>query len=106
MGRKKEMIREVLENFDFEKVEDTMSALGWQWASSDYYVPTLQELLKCAKRCLKNAYELAKDNRTPEVSYSTGTGGFVATAICNDAGKVDFLQLDFVVSSWEANYSK
>lgn len=103
MGNKKKLIKDIIKNFDFEKVEIVMDALNWRWAtSSEKGIPNRKELIDTAKYCLKSAYKQAKEHAREDLPYHSGTGGFNATAACNKYGKVDFLKLEFVVSEWEA----
>jgi hypothetical protein len=39
----------------------------------------------------------------PEEEYFVSSGGLKATAIKNDYGQITFLQLEFVVTSWDLN---
>ena len=54
------MIYDVLENFDFEKVEDAMKHLGLKWFTTENpngECPTLKELKEKAKELLVDAIE-------------------------------------------------
>lgn len=64
-------IENILETFDFERVEKTMKALNWKYSTSDFkeYFPNIRELKKTAKECLENAIKC---------NFSE-TGGFLAT---------------------------
>ena len=53
-----QQIKNILEEFDFERVHDAMVALDWRY--TDYlenksYIPDIQELKNTAKECLKHA---------------------------------------------------
>ena len=67
----KQQIKDILENFDFEHVHESMLALHWHY--SDYlenkqYIPDIQELKNTAQHCLERA-----------VKYQfSETGGFLA----------------------------
>ena len=67
----KQQIKDILEEFDFEHVHDSMVALDWHY--TDYlenksYIPDIQELKNTAQHCLEKAvkYQLSE------------TGGFLA----------------------------
>jgi hypothetical protein len=99
------MVDDILTEFDFEKVHDTMVALDWKWASTHPSVPSIRDLKDTARQLLISVYNLRKDkyNDThPEVPVQVATGGFRAIALSNDDKVVDFLKLEFVVTEWEA----
>lgn len=67
----KQQIKNILEEFDFKRVHDSMVALDWHY--TDYhenksYIPDIQELKNTAQFCLERAvkYRLSE------------TGGFLA----------------------------
>ena len=67
----KQQIKDILEEFDFEHVHDSMVALDWHY--TDYlenksYIPDIQELTKTAKECLEHAVKC----------QFSETGGFLA----------------------------
>ena len=64
-------IENILESFDFERVEKAMKALHWKYCTSDFkeYFPDIQELKNTAKECLEHAIKR---------NFSE-TGGFLAT---------------------------
>lgn len=103
MGKKKKMIKNILKNFDFKKVKDVMEYLEWGYFGTDI-PPTEDSLIETAKHCLKSSYKQAKENRKPDVTFICATGGFKGSAACNEEGKVDFLQLEFIVADWYVNY--
>ena len=79
-------IQDILENFDFENVHETMIKLNWTWVTSDLkheYIPEIEELKNHSKECLEKA-----------IKYKwSESGGFIAT---NTSG---VLNLYFVVES-------
>jgi hypothetical protein len=97
------MIDDIIEAFDFNKVWITMEYLGWRWSGQG--VPTIKALIEEAKRLLKGA---AKSRLTDfkdehwEMGIINGTGGFQATAHCNEA-KTEIIALDlkFVLTEWD-----
>ena len=101
------MVDDIINEFNFEKVQKTMHALDWTWASIQMAVPSISELKNTARYLLINVYNLRQDEYKethPEVPVTCGTGGFRATALCNEDQVVDFLKLEFIVSEWECEY--
>lgn len=96
------MIEEILNNFDFEKVQKVMNFLDWTWFSCGrpqihHLKGTAQQLMHCAvdgvrKKC-KNVNE----------PYFCATGGFKATAYRNVFNHLIHIQLEFIVSDWETD---
>lgn len=82
-----EMIDDIMDNFDFDKVHRCMTALEWHWSGCDG-VPEKSELRKCARKILKGCVERGHG----------GTGGFQVT-IDREEG---CLSLSFVVEDWGA----
>ena len=95
------MIDNILENFNFDRVQITMDYLNWKWVGE--YVTT-EMLVKEARRLLKDAAEsrLGKfKNEHWEQGIIHGTGGFQAQAWCNESKtKITGLDLKFVLTEW------
>ena len=97
------MIDEIMDEFNFARVQNVMDYLGWKWAGE--YV-TVEMLKQTAKRLLREAADLRlgdyKDTHW-EQGVICATGGFQAMAWCNeDKTKVDALDLKFVLADWDA----
>jgi hypothetical protein len=97
------MIDDIMDAFDFDKVQRTMDFLRWKWTGE--YV-TIDMLKETAKRLLREAADLRlgdyKDTHW-EQGVICATGGFQAMAFCNeDKTKVDALDLKFVLTEWDA----
>ena len=92
----REQINEILDNFDFDKVEVVMKALDWKWWNSENSIPTKFEMQKKAASLLEDAYYEAKKWKVSH--YLVGCGGFEATASYWE-GEVR-LGLSFVVAGW------
>jgi hypothetical protein len=96
------MIGDIIENMEWDKIQTTMEHLGWRWLNKDVTVDMLKE--EGAKR-LREAAEGRlgeyKENHWELSSYST-IGGLQAQAWCNE-GKTQITSLDlsFVLSSWD-----
>lgn len=88
-----EQIREIMEEFDFDNVWNTMNMLHWVWVSSNG-VPDINQLKEAANR---NLHEAAKHfyNSDEQNEILVGSGGFEAT--CNNYG----MRLRFVLEDWE-----
>lgn len=59
---------EIMDSFDFDKVNKMMCAVDWKWASSEEGIPDQYELRKEARRLMKQAI----------IGEDSGTGGFRA----------------------------
>ena len=99
-----DMIKEIIDEFDFGRVETVMDALDWQWRGE---TPTLDDLYEEAKRLLRGAAKSRlgdfKDTHH-DVAIINGCGGFEAKAWCNeDKTKITGLDLAFVVESWDSS---
>lgn len=85
-------IDSILDEFNFEKVHQTMQALDWHWIGNPD-IPTIGELRREARKRLKEAIESYKKH--PEQGGRFNCGGFEATAYPDG-----YLRLAFVVSEW------
>ena len=98
------MVEDILEEFDFQKVQLVMDYLNWQW--SDKQVPTISDLKETAERLLRNAADLRLgeyESEHWEVAIMSGTGGLQATAYCDETKtKITMLDLKFVIAEWDA----
>ena len=97
------MINDIMEEFDFDKVQNVMDYLDWKWAGK--YV-TVDMLKETAERLLRDAAKARlgdyKDTHW-EQGIICGTGGFQAMAFCNeDKTKIDGFDLKFVLTEWHA----
>lgn len=93
-------IKEIINNFDFERVHKVMQLLEWKWFSSNTEdkVPSYGELVQQAQYLMKQAVKGLNDNKGNY--YSTGTGGFNTTAIrCEDGYVVIELQFNIAEGS-------
>jgi len=69
MKSKKEIAREILQQFDFVKVYKVMDYLNWTWESHGDYAPTVGEIYQLAESLI---FELLNS----EEATSIATGGF------------------------------
>jgi hypothetical protein len=101
-----DMIDEIMEEFNFDKVQDAMLHLNWKWGMSNYRTPDIDELKETSERLLRDAAESRLGNFIDthhEVGITSATGGFKATAWCNEAKtEITGLKLEFIVDSWDS----
>jgi len=97
--RIKNIIVDVLSNFDFHRVRLTMEKLDWRWATVSGLQPTIEDMIRCAHRLMVDAVYRSTLNSS---KYCVGTGGFSAEAFWdNDTRRVTGVSLQFVVSEWD-----
>lgn len=105
---KEELINEVLDNFDFEKVHKVMTFLDWKWTSlsdATNEVPSIAKLDRSAQQYLEMAYDGLAEASYEDNEYMVGSGGFEARAKRYHSGldKPDILMtLSFNLAEWEA----
>ena len=96
---REQLIDEIVENFNWDKVYKTMNVLGWIWVHSEGETPSTGRLITTATRLLRDAYDGAvKEQET----YLAGTGGFEAVCHVDEDG-IYRLELRFVVTSWDVD---
>ena len=98
------MIRDIMDEFDFDQVERAMEALNWKWRGE---TPTIYDLREEAERLLRGAAKSRlgdfKDTHY-DVAIINACGGFEAKAYCNeDKTKITGLDLAFVITSWDSS---
>lgn len=84
------MIDEIIGKFNFERVHIAMSALDWQWATTEgdgYAIPTLPRLKAMARHLLRECI----------CEEQVSCGGFVATYHPKDKDTSEYLDLKFVL---------
>ena len=89
-------IDDIMDNFDFNKVETVMKATNWTWVST-HGVPVEHELRKQARELLKSVSQ----HYVSELGfrYAISTGGFKATKYYDGE-----LELEFIVAKWDTGY--
>jgi hypothetical protein len=98
------MIEDIMDEFDFDKVYETMDALDWKWRGE---TPSIEDLRETAEYLLRGAAKSRlgdfKDTHH-DVAIINGTGGFEAKAFCDeDKTKITGLDLAFIVTSWDSS---
>ena len=99
-----DMIRDIMNNFDFDKVYDAMDALDWRWRGE---IPSISDLKEEAERLLRGASKSRlndyKDSHH-ETPIINACGGFEARAFCDeDKIKIVGLELEFILTSWDSS---
>jgi hypothetical protein len=100
-----DMIKEVMNNFDFERVQHAMDLMNWTWYNTKK-APSIDELKKAARHHLDRVIQqaLSPDNtESHHVSWMSASGGFVARAWKTKKNNLSRLTLDFVLTSWESD---
>jgi hypothetical protein len=102
--KEKEMIENIINNFDFDRCLKVMEFLNWEWwcpNDSILKIPNMDELKESAKGKLHRAIEGCKELKKGEYSYNVSSGGFKASAFKNRYGHINFLTLEFILTEWE-----
>ena len=91
-----QMVTDVMEDFDFDKVHDVMVHLDWRWsiANGERTVPSSYRLMKTADRLLRETAAHYGDKEF----HAQGTGGFMASL---DNG---VLALQFILTETTADH--
>lgn len=102
------MIYDIMENFEFGKVQSVMEHLDWRWAGENYQVPSRERLERQAHSLLIDAIEVAEKEPFEHegVPYLSATGGFRATALKGPNNRVNFIKLEFIIEEWEQDISE
>lgn len=93
-------VETILDDFDFYKVQKTMQALNWTWASTGAEVPDIGDLRRVARQLLNQVYVVLD----VQDEFSVATGGFKAEGRMFTRSNKKYLRLDFIISSWD-NYN-
>ena len=98
------MIFNIIQEFDFEKVQTAMNVLGWKWVGEDV---TIDMLKTESIRLLKDAAKLRLVNLSDEhweLGIICSTGGLQAIAYCDeDKTKITSLDLKFILTEWDVD---
>ena len=96
------MIFNIIQEFDFVKVQTAMNVLGWKWVGQDV---TIDMLKTESIRLLKDAAKLRLENLNDEyweLGIICSIGGLQATAYCDeDKTKITSLDLKFILTEWD-----
>lgn len=90
-----DVIENILDEFDFQRVQTTMKALNWTYFDSADAYPSIAELRKMARNVLKSAQDY------PDKDFCmTGCGGFEAERHMFVGNPKKYYTLRFVVTEW------
>ena len=99
--RNQKMIFDIINHFDFDRVHMVMKHLNWEWYMKG--IPSVDDIRFAARERLESVIKNCLLDAVPEDVYFVSSGGLRATAIKNDYGQITFLELEFVLTSWELN---
>jgi len=85
-------IENILDEYDFQKVQKAMEALEWHWSTAEDGLPSIAELRRQARGLLEDAYRYEDSP-----SILMGCGGFEATRLMEVGSLTKYLSLKFVV---------
>ena len=88
-----EVVKEALNEFDFDKVHNAMKAVGWEWFWCG--VPSPDEIRQNAERSIRELLD------RPENIVSHGSGGLYARRRRDGDFKVRAVRLEFVLEAVE-----
>ena len=99
------MIKDIIENFNFQKCRMVMSFLGWTWGMPPGRTPDIEDMKKTAKYLMEGAIKGCLESKTctPGETYMNATGGFKAEAIKSKYNHIVYLQLEFILTEWESD---
>lgn len=95
------MMFDIINHFDFLKVHLVMVGIGWTWYPNG--TPSVDELRFAARERIESVIKNCLLDAKPDQEYISSSGGLKATAIKNDYGQITFLELEFVLTSWDLN---
>ena len=88
-----EEVEDILDEFDFHRVQDTMKALNWKYHDTVDAYPSIGELRRLARKLLQNAFEAP-----PCSEWITGCGGFEVHRNMYPGDTKKYLSLQFNVT--------
>ena len=100
--KEKQMIEQIIDNFDFYKCWTVMKLLEWSWGF-EAEVPNVDRLKTAAISRIKDAMQLAKKGENHKFTYFVSSGGLKASAWKNRYGHIEAVRLEFVLTDWDAD---
>ena len=88
-----DLIEDILDDFDFDRVQKVMEALQWTWHDTYPEIPRISQMRKLARSLMKLCIE--------HEEYTTTTGGFWVQKRTFEG--CPYYRIMFVVSEWD-NY--
>lgn len=97
----KEMIDNIMDNFEWDKCVKAMKALNWTWALVPGY-PQESDLKKTAKYLIESAIKGALSSKLlrNDEPYFSSTGGLKASVSKNKHNHINWINLEFILSEW------
>ena len=99
--RHQNMMFDIMNHFDYNKVYDVMKHLKWKWYGKG--IPTVDDIRFASRERIESVIKNCLLDAKTDQEYISSSGGLKATAIKNDYGQITFLELEFVLTSWELN---
>ena len=98
------MINDIIEEFNFDKVQLAMEYLCWKWRGEDVTIDMLKETaIEVLRDAAESRLNYFKDSHW-ELGVTCGTGGLQVTAHCDEEKtKITGLELKFVLTEWDAD---
>ncbi len=97
-----QMIDNIIEHFEWKRVQEVMDYLDWQWRGEFVTIAMLKE---SAERLLRGAMDSRLGefiDESDEIGIANSTGGLEAKAWCDeDKENIVRLELKFVLGSWD-----
>ncbi len=89
-------IAEIMDTFDFEKVQKVMSFLNWRWAGADAGVPSIVQIRSTAHNLLTSCLEAFEQAGRPPEGMVYSTGGLTARIEVYEDGLTELSLLFYV----------
>jgi ribosomal protein L25 (general stress protein Ctc) len=101
ISENQEVVDNIINNFQFDRVEKVMKALNWEWI--DVGIPSIEQLREKARSLLIEAKRYVSTSTKFEPEYHVSVCGFTVDA--HKVGNSDkvYLRLAFEVDEWD-NY--
>jgi len=97
MDSKKSLIDDVINTFDFQRVYIAMTAVDWQWQTTEgngHAVPSIARLKAMARHLLRESIK----------NTVVGSGGFEARYYAKDKDQDEYFQLRFTLAESNSCY--
>jgi hypothetical protein len=85
-------LENILDKFNFRKVQNAMVALEWVWSDAEEGIPSIAELRRRARGLLEDVYRYEDS-----ACITMGCGGFEANRLMEVGDLNKYLSLKFVV---------
>jgi hypothetical protein len=103
MSKQDKMIKSVMKNFDWNRVQSIMEHLDWRWRGAPE-VPSIAELKAEALECINGAIYQAIGNTesSKDIGWISACGGLKAIAYRTNKNKLAQIRLEFNIAEWES----